>query len=57
MDVLWRGVGGSERKHPNDVVGEKIGMFVAPKAHFQYIRKSHAIGDMRFANTCDLRGE
>ena len=29
MDVLW-GVGGSKRKRPNDVVGEKIDMFVAP---------------------------
>ena len=25
------GVGGSKRKRPNDVVGEKIDMFVAPK--------------------------
>ena len=24
------GVGGSKRKRPNDVVGEKIDMFVAP---------------------------
>ena len=30
MDVLWGGVGGSKRKRPHDVVGEKIDMFVAP---------------------------
>ena len=33
MDVLLGGGGGrrSKRKRPNDVVGEKIDMFVAPK--------------------------
>ena len=30
MDVLLGGRGGSKRKRPNDVVGEKIDMFVAP---------------------------
>ena len=31
MDVLWGGGrGGSKRKRPNDVVEEKIDMFVAP---------------------------
>ena len=29
------GVGGSIRKRPNDVFGEKIDMFVAPKGIFK----------------------
>ena len=34
------GVGGSKRKRPNDVVGEKIDMFVAPEI-YEFSRKHY----------------